>query len=472
VTTSQPARSRHAAAGDAPRPADPAAMLLLSDAGRDVLGLLAGQDVGPDRALALSASLRGSYPPELVAAALTQQALRLAARVKFSRADQMLFNRAGLEQASSELTARHAAARFAGARRVADLCCGIGGNLTVLAAAGPPDPADAASPVSGDRRALGAGPDRQVLGSGDDRQVLGPGGDRQMVGPDPGRRAPRPDPDRLVLGVDADLISLEFARHNARVCAPDAAVALACADVRDLPLTGTDAVFIDPARRSGQRRLPAGKYQPPLDWCLQLAEVIPQAGIKAAPGLDRDRVPGGWETEFVAVGRDLKEALLWSPALASAARRATILPSGDTLSSAITNHCAPVPTAPLAPPGAYLLDPSPAVTRAGLVGDLALMLGAWQIDPMIAFLSCGEPVRTPFARTMAVLESAPWHEQRFARKLRELGIGSADIRRRGLAGDVRQIHRRLGLRGERSATIVLTRVDNRPWGLICTPLPG
>jgi len=37
-------------------------MLLLSDAGRDLPGLLAGQDVGPDRALALSASLRGSSP--------------------------------------------------------------------------------------------------------------------------------------------------------------------------------------------------------------------------------------------------------------------------------------------------------------------------------------------------------------------------------------------------------------------------
>jgi len=125
---------------------------------------------------------------------------------------------------------------------------------------------------------------------------------------------------------------------------------------------------------------------------------------------------------------------------------------------------------PLAPPGAFLLDPNPAVTRAGLVAQLALMLGAWQIDPMIAFLSSNEPVRTPFARTLRVVESAPWHEKRFAARLRELGIGSADIRRRGLAGDVAQIHRRLGLRGDGAATTVLTRVDDRPWGLICTPV--
>ena len=121
----------------------------------------------------------------------------------------------------------------------------------------------------------------------------------------------------------------------------------------------------------------------------------------------------------------------------------------------------------MARPGAYLLDPSPAVTRAGLVADLARRLGAWQIDPMIAFLSVDSPVTTPFARTLRILESMPWHEKQAARKLREVGIGSADIRRRGLAGDVQQIHRRLGLQGDRSATIVLTRHHDKPWGLIC-----
>jgi SAM-dependent methyltransferase len=390
---------------------------MLSEAGRDLLDRLSGEDVSHSRALALSESLRGQYPAELVAAALTQQALRSAARAKFSLADQMLFTRAGLEQASSELTARHAAARYEDCAVVADLCCGIGGNLIALAA------------VTG--------------------------------GPSAGGRA--------VIGVDLDLVSLQFARHNLTVCVPGARAAFIQADVTRLPLGGVDAVFADPARRDDRRRMRAGQSQPPLDWCLQLAGTVPRVGIKAAPGLPRDLVPAGWEAEFVAIGRDLKEALLWSPALASdgAATRATVLPSGDTLAGQARDDDQPVP---LAAPRAFLLDPSPAVTRAGLVADLARATGTWQIDPMIAFLSADEPVRTPFARTLRVLESAPWHEKRFARRLRELGIGSADIRRRGLAGDVAQIHRRLGLRGPGAATLVLTRVADRPWGLICTPL--
>jgi hypothetical protein len=131
-----------------------------------------------------------------------------------------------------------------------------------------------------------------------------------------------------------------------------------------------------------------------------------------------------------------------------------------------------VPPVPVSAPGEYLLDPNPAVTRAGLVAELAHGLGAWQIDPMIAFLSLDRPVSTPFARTLRILESMPWHEREVARRLRELGIGAADIRRRGLAGDVQQIHRRLALQGDRSATIVITRRNDRPWGLICEPASG
>ena len=57
----------------------------------------------------------------------------------------------------------------------------------------------------------------------------------------------------------------------------------------------------------------------------------------------------------------------------------------------------------LSEPGAYLLDPSPAVTRAGLVEDLARLLGARKIDPRIAFLTADREVATPFARTLRVV---------------------------------------------------------------------
>jgi SAM-dependent methyltransferase len=411
---------------------------LLTPAGDELLRRLAGLDVTPDLALRLATELRGQYPAGLIAAALTQQSLRVAGQEKFSRAADMYFTRAGLEQASGELAAAHSTGRFTGLALVADLCCGIGGDLTSLAS---------------------------VAGQ--------------------------------VLAVDADLETLAFAMRNVAVNVASGRVTGVCADVRQLRLTGVEAAFIDPARRAGGRRLRTGDSDPPLDWCFSVIHQVPRVCVKAAPGLPHDLVPDGWEAEFVAVGRALKEALLWSPVFATTSRRATVLAPDDPMTPGAEDdpaasqtdparRAAPgrpvtktttlvagnVPPAPLADPGDYLLDPSPAVTRAGLVAELAGDLGAWQIDPMIAFLSTDRIVSTPFARTLRIVESMPWHEREVAKRLRELGVGSADIRRRGLAGDVQQIHRRLALRGDKSATIVLTRRNGRPWGLICEPVPA
>jgi SAM-dependent methyltransferase len=396
--------------------------VLLTAQGQELLTRLAAEADGGGTALALAVRLRREYPADLVAAATAQQELRLAARAKFSRASDMLFTRAGYEQSSSEPIARYRAARFGAARRVADLCCGIGGDLLALTAS------------------------------------------------------------REVLAVDRDEVHTRLALHNAGVYWEAANVRAVVADVRDIQRGGLDAVFIDPARRSGPgtavsaapHRFRTGLSEPPLDWCFALAERVPAVCVKAAPGLPANLIPDGWEAEFIADGRDLKEAVLWSPALVTAPvagsggpRRALVL-SG---SGAHTLVACPGDPVPVTEPGEYLLDPNPAVTRAGLVEDLARSLGGdvAKIDPQIAFLTLNRPVQTPFARTLRVLDSAPWNEKRFAKRLRELGIGAADIRRRGLAGDVDQIHRRLKLAGPNRATIVITRVNDKPWGLICGP---
>ena len=185
------------------------------------------------QALRLAAELRGRYPPELVAAALTQQSLRVAAREKFSRADEMYFTRAGLEQASAELVAAHSARRFTG-----------------LAAGG--------RPVLRDRRR----PD----GAGQQR---GPGAGR---GRRPGHAEIRP------------------AKRGRSRCHRGGVSS--CANVQELPpsvLRGVSAAFIDPARRS---RRPAAAHRRHD----AAAGLVPGPGlptsrglaIKAAPGLPHD----------------------------------------------------------------------------------------------------------------------------------------------------------------------------------------
>lgn len=379
---------------------------LVSPTGRELLDRLARLDVTPETELRVGALLRRDYPTELVTAALGQHELRRRAHTKFTRAQQMYFTRAGLEQATAEVIARHRAARFAAASRVADLCCGIGGDLIALAAG------------------------------------------------------------REVVAVDRDALHLRMATLNADAYGVGDGVTVVHADVRDVDLTSVDAVFVDPARRARGHRMRTGDSEPPLSWSTSLAERVEAVGIKAAPGIARDAVPSGWEAEFIADRRDLKEAALWSPALATGTSRATILPEGHVL--------LPLPGDEVEhrDPGEFLLDPNPAVTRAGLVEDLARSLGAWKIDSQIAFLSSDQPQHTPFARMLRVLDSGPWEQKALKPRLRALDIGSVDIRRRGLAGDVDDLHRQLKLRGTKRATLVMTRVDDRPWALICTDPSG
>src|SRR5215218_2682232 len=107
--------------------------LLLSAEGRELLAGLPAGPLEPADQLRLGTRLRRRHPAELVAAALAQRELRERAAAKFALAGRMWFTREGLEQASAEPLARHRAARYAGADRVADLCCGIGGDLCALA---------------------------------------------------------------------------------------------------------------------------------------------------------------------------------------------------------------------------------------------------------------------------------------------------------------------------------------------------
>lgn len=352
---------------------------------------------------ALIMRLRSKWDSELVATALQQETLRRKAAGKFARVSKMYFTQEGLEQASAEVVAQHRAKKFAaqGNGSVLDLCCGIGGDSVSLAAY------------------------------------------------------------REIVGIDMDADRIACARLNAEAYEVADKAHFVIADVQEIRVQGQHGVFIDPSRRDdGQRRGPSW-YQPSLDWCLGLATKAASVAIKAAPGIKRDLVPEGWGLEFVAVGRSLKEAVLWSPSTGAPRRAASILP-GDAQLVAIPGERIEV-----APPGRYLMDPSPAVTRAELVEDLARILNAWKIDPQIAFLSSETPTPTPFGRWLRIEDSLPWNTNNIRKALSARDVGQVDIRRRGLAGDTEQITRSLNLNGKVKMTLVMTRVKERPWAFVC-----
>ena len=84
---------------------------LVSPIGQELLDRLARVEITPETELQVSVSLRREYSAELVTAALGQHELRQRGQAKFTRAQRMYFTRAGLEQATSEVIARHRAMR-------------------------------------------------------------------------------------------------------------------------------------------------------------------------------------------------------------------------------------------------------------------------------------------------------------------------------------------------------------------------
>ena len=170
---------------------------LQAAAGQRLLAEIAARDPSPAETLALVTALRREHDPDLVAAAMTIHTLRQRAEGRFHDAGRLWLTAEGLEQATGDRVADRRAARFGGCRRVADLCCGIGGDLMALARS-----ADIAS----------------------------------------------------LLAVDRDPLHLAMATLNARIANPDVDLTAIVADAEAIDLAGVDGVFLDPARRRGGKR--------------------------------------------------------------------------------------------------------------------------------------------------------------------------------------------------------------------------
>ena len=375
---------------------------------------------GADEVRAATA-LRRSHDAATTAAALTQVMLRRRAVAKFGPdAERMYFTPDGLEQATRPQVAEHRAARIAALGppvHVVDVCCGIGGDLIALS-----------------RRGC------------------------------------------AVDAVDRDPLTVAVARANAEALGL-ADVRVRTGDAAEVDPHGYRALFADPARRgrTGGRVFDPLAYSPSWPQVIDLVERSAAACVKAAPGLPQEFVPDGAEVEWVSFGGEVKEAVLWLGALAPAdaspapgapaRRRATLLPQGVTLAA----DGEPV-RADAGPVGRYLYEPDGAAIRAGLVAEVAEMVGGRLLDPQIAYVTSDRHVVTPWASCYEISEMMPFSGKRLRAALRARKVGEVVIKKRGSAVDVERLRRDLRLSGENRAVVILTRISDKPYAMICTAM--
>ena len=376
---------------------------LLTDDGQRLLAAASAAEGTP---LQVQKALRTHANADQVASALGQVELRRHAAAKLGDdAARMYFTRDGLEQATRASVARHRAARVAMVGpSVVDLTCGIGGDLVAFARAG-----------------------------------------------------------LTSAGIDLDPLRVEMARANLAALGLGGAVEVG--DATSLDVTPFGMAYADPARRGARgRTFRADDWAPP--WSFVESLLGGHACVKVAPGIPHSLVPEGAEAEWVSDEGEVKEAVLWSPALATTARRATVIGRGGLATLTEEDD----PGADVGAVGSFLYEPDGAVIRAGLVTAVAAGVQGHLLDRRIAYVTGEAAYHSPFARSYRVLEELPYREKQLRAALRERNVGTLTIKKRGIDVAPEQLRARLGLRGDESATIVLTRVAGEGTALLVEPI--
>ena len=270
--------------------------------------------------------------------------------------------------------------------------------------------------------------------------------------------------DGQVLGLDVDMERVAMSVHN--VAMAGGRLSGVRADLSTLPPFGADAGFADPARRdpSGRRVFDVERYRPPLSLLMERwAPLYGAFAMKVHPGVAHDQIPEVAEAEFVSLDGDMREACLWIGDFRSTEHtRATVLPSGQSLAGT------PLSVAPTeGAVGAWLFEPDPAVLRAGLVGDLAVMFGLTALDRTIAYLSGPDPIDSPFLEGFEIEDLLPFNGKRIRSYLRQRNVGQVTVKKRGTAVDPDSFRRGLKLSGTEHRVVVLTRSRGRPVAVIC-----
>lgn len=374
---------------------------LRSPAGREVCQRMASQE--PTDTPAGIQRWRERLDARLVAAASHQVMLRALARAKFSLADQMLFDRSALEQASDETVARYKAQRFARLERVTDFCSGIGGDALALAQG------------------------------------------------------------RELIAMDRSASRLAMAEHNVAVYGGSA---MGVVDDVGANWPKADGFHLDPSRREGGRRShQLIDHSPGPEVMIRAVQHYPAGCIKLSPGVNFSTLPFEAEIELVSHHGDCKQALAWTGAFRRAFRSAVALPGGESVTADAADQLAwPSPRA--IQPGDYLYEPDAAIIRADLVGVLARRHNLTPVDRRISYLVGSELPRTSLAQSFRVLEVSPWSHKTLRQRLARLEIGHLEIKTRGFAARPEDILRQLKPAGSRTAVLLLTRIETRPTAIL------
>ena len=342
--------------------------------------------------------------PRFARVVLTQDALRERAAGSVPAADELLFEREALEQATAWPVATERASRWhlTEDQVLADLGAGLGVDALAAAKAG-----------------------------------------------------------RRVLAVERDPVRCALLEANAETLGVSDRVVVMHADLGD-GVPEAAAALLDPDRRAdantrGNRDVTT--FAPAADRWPTLLASYSAAMVKVPPsprGLPHATGP----FEVVSLrGRARERRLFVGEWGSPAPRRALALPTG----ASIEGHGVGGPTPRKPAVGDALLDMDASVHHAGLAGDLAVRDGLRPINARASYLLGDAPVASSPGTWLHVEAVLPVQAKALNAWLRANDVGTLTLRKRGIETRVADWRKKLRPRGARTATLVLTCGPDARW---------
>ena len=339
--------------------------------------------------------------------------LRIRARQKFREFERMFFTRAALEMASSEIIANFKAERFRQFATIADICCGIGGDLISLARV-----------------------------------------------------------TETCTGIDSDSYVVECANKNlaAYGLAP-------CAQTGSFhpDLAGSySAMHIDPERRAGGRSTVGHSFSPPLDEMLALTSAH-SVGIKVAPATRIDAAQSK-ELELCWIGhqRECKQQMIWSGEL-SQHRGQKVAISLDTQSQSFFS-CDIAEAEKSLPKLAaqvkrYCFEPHNAVLAARLEDALGNQFNLEKFSTEIAYFTSDQCVDHGLLNGFETLEVVPASVKKVSEALARHKFSDLEIKKRGLPESfARQFKFKSKSSGQSRGTLILSILGGKRIAIVAKRL--
>ena len=378
---------------------------LFSEEGKSLVSQVEADFRDRKNALSINKKLRKKTTPVRAAIVIEQAMLRMRGLKKFACADQMFFTRRGLEQSTSLQIARYKATHFRRVKNVADICCGVGGDLIALAA-------------------------RAVSGVS-------------------------------TVGIDADELTAAIAGHNLT------GVGLFNASVRhqtfeDTDLAEFDGIHIDPDRRMKSRTVRGDFFQPKLSDVYAALSGDQTVAIKVAPATPvHDSMPEAIQREWIGDNRECKQQVLWSGPKTPKPRSTTatlVANSGKVFTySADSNRVEADRMASAPVMGDSIFEPHAVVLASGLMSPLAEDVGLQPISGFADYLTGSLIQKTPLLSEYKVVEMLKLDLRHISAALRKFKVGEIIVKKRGVEQEVYNQISRLKVAGENRATVIATR---------------